>query len=247
MIIELFDERSRDWAANLPDRVEAVVCDAERQVAEHAGSNDAAVPVLGLVNGNARLVAQALRLIRERSLAPGLRFVEWGSGLGGGTCVASALGFDALGIDVVPEWVERGRRLAAQHGLSARFSCESYCPDWVLRVIDGQDATRQAVDWLDADIVYVYPWPAEVRLVERIFLELAHDDALLLSTYGPAEVRIHRKADLDGRGGYATRRPDVGEEVTGQLRKSPEPELRPPPKELINDEAGYRDLRKRVD
>jgi len=203
MIIELFKERRLDWETDLSSPVEAMVQDAERLVIEHQGHEGGSVPVLGLVNGNARLVAQALCLILERSLAPGRRFVEWGSGLGGATCVASALGFDALGIDIVPEWVERGRRLAAQHGLSARFSCDSYCPDWALRVIDGKAAARQAVDWLDADIVYVYPWPAEVRLVEQIFLELARDDALLLSTYGPAEVRIHRKADLDGRGGYA--------------------------------------------
>ena len=203
MIIEVFKERRLDWEKELPGPIEAVVRDAERLVIEYQEHQGGSVPVLGLVNGNARLIAQALCLILERSLAPGRRLVEWGSGLGGATCVASALGFDALGIDIVPEWVERGHQLAARHGLSARFSCDSYCPDWALRVIDGQAAARQAADWLDADIVYVYPWPAEVRLVEQIFLELARDDALLLSTYGPAEVRIHRKADLDGRGGYA--------------------------------------------
>lgn len=206
VIIELFKQPLRHWDDCLPDQVEVVARDAQERVAAHLAGSPRSAPAMGLVCGNARLVALALQMVIVRSLVPGRRFVEWGSGLGGAACVASALGFEALGIDTDPAMVEAGRTLAAAHGLSACFARESYTPDWALAVADGDVALRRPAAWAEADIVHVYPWPAEVRLVERLFLALAPDAALLLSTYGPAEVRVHRKVDLDGSGRYAARR-----------------------------------------
>jgi hypothetical protein len=205
VIIERFGTRLSVSFTPGSERVEAVLRDAERQIAaQHARVAGMSTRVGGLINGNVRLVTAALVLILREGLASGRRFCEWGCGLGGAACAASALGFEAQGIDIDAGWVAHSQALADRHDLPARFRVQDY-----RAANDGTaaapGATRQAT-WAAADIVHVYPWPTEAVFIETLFIGQAPDDALLLSSYGPGEVRIHRKAHLDGRGRYARRR-----------------------------------------
>ena len=49
-------------------------------------------------------------------------FLEWGSGIGTITLMASLLGFRASGIEIEPELVRIARALAERHGLAATFA-----------------------------------------------------------------------------------------------------------------------------
>lgn len=58
-----------------------------------------------------------------------LTFCEWGSGLGIKTCIASMLGWNAIGIDLEPSLAAAANRLSQDFGLTARFFEASYKPD----------------------------------------------------------------------------------------------------------------------
>ncbi len=207
MIIERFGSRLSVSFAPGSERIEAVLRDAERQIAaQHARMAGLSTQVGGLINGNVRLVTAALVLILQQGLASGRRFCEWGCGLGGATCAASALGLEARGIDIDAGRVARSQALAARHGLPARFEVRDYraANDETSAALT-PGASRQSW-WTASDIIHVYPWPSEAVFIETLFLEQTPDEALLLSSYGPGEVRIHRKTHLDGRGRYAQRR-----------------------------------------
>ncbi|MEL7337211.1 MAG: hypothetical protein AAFN70_13525, partial [Planctomycetota bacterium] len=54
-----------------------------------------------------RVVYQMLDWVVEERLPPGRRFLEWGSGFAIVTCLASALGFDAIGIESEEELIQQ--------------------------------------------------------------------------------------------------------------------------------------------
>ena len=58
-----------------------------------------------------------------------LTVLEWGSGLGIVTIMASRMGFEAYGIEAEPGLIEHSENLAQAYGPKARFAQGSFVPD----------------------------------------------------------------------------------------------------------------------
>jgi hypothetical protein len=118
--------------------------------------------------------------------------LEWGSGLGVVTIMASNLGFEAYGIESESGLVDCSRVLAASYGREARFAAGSFIPaeyEWDPEAMD--DTHRSDVeaepgydelgmDLQDFDLVYAFPWPDELLLFQDIIRKCARDDTLFL-------------------------------------------------------------------
>ena len=64
-------------------------------------------------------VYAALKHVRDEGLALGECFIEWGSGFGVATSLASQLGFEATGIELEDGLVEIAESLAEKHQTGA--------------------------------------------------------------------------------------------------------------------------------
>ena len=134
-------------------------------------------------------VARSLVKLREQALV----FLEWGSGLGVTTIMASRLGFEAYGIEADGTLVEHSEDLAEAYGPEARFVQGSFIPDeFEWRPADHDEVNRTVIDLpagyaeldmelRDFDLIYAYPWPNEHTLYHSIIRQFARSDALLLS------------------------------------------------------------------
>ncbi len=112
-------------------------------------------------------------------------FLEWGSGLGCVTIMASRLGYESYGIEAAAELVDYSRGYAEQLAPGATFEVGSFVPDdfeWnpgngdeaVRTFIDLPDAYEKiGMDLADFDLVYAYPWPTEHELYQNILQEFA--------------------------------------------------------------------------
>ncbi|TWT99851.1 Ribosomal protein L11 methyltransferase [Botrimarina colliarenosi] len=153
---------------------------------------------------------RALSQVTALSLAPGSRFVEWGSGVGVVTCQASLLGFDAIGIEIESELVDEARALAEDHNIETEFIHGSFVPDGGDEVLEANAYNlARTVTWLsndapsaydelgldpdDFDLVFAYPWPGEEETVFELFAEFAAVGALLLTHHGEEGMRLQRK------------------------------------------------------
>jgi hypothetical protein len=125
-------------------------------------------------------------------------FLEWGSGLGVATIMASRMGFDAYGIEAEEGLVEISHQLAAQYGPDAKFAVGSFIPDEFEWEPSGdEDIDRTEVDAAaayylidmeirDFDLVYAYPWPDEHGLFKSIFRQFSQPGATFI-TYDSRE------------------------------------------------------------
>lgn len=119
--------------------------------------------------------------------------LEWGSGLGVVTIMASRMGFQAYGIEVEPLLVDHAEQLAERYGPDAQFAVGSFIPDdyqWGIELPGNPSRTetdsRAAYDELDMqlhdfDLVYAYPWPDEHGLYLDIIGNHGGEQALFLS------------------------------------------------------------------
>ena len=119
--------------------------------------------------------------------------LEWGSGLGVVTIMASRMGFDAYGIESEAELVEMSQGFAQKYGPKARFAQGSFIPDeFEWRAEEGDEVHWTAVNAVSAydelemelsefELVYAFPWPDEHVLFRNIMRQCGHRDALLLS------------------------------------------------------------------
>jgi hypothetical protein len=133
-------------------------------------------------------VYQALVLLQGRAV----NFLEWGSGLGVATIMASTLGFDAYGIESESHLVDWSRKLAREYGPEARFTTGSFIPEdyeWDPECAD--ESFRSEVDappgyddldleLCDFDLVYAYPWPDEYSLFLDIMRQCGGRNSLFL-------------------------------------------------------------------
>ncbi len=142
------------------------------------------------VAGDYSTIFRSLVQLRPRART----FLEWGSGLGVVTIMASRLGFEAYGIEHEPVLVALSRRLAEEHGPLARFATGNFIPGeyaWTGRHGDENFRTpfetcepgygELGMELEDFDLVYAYPWPDEQELYQDILEQCGHRRALLLS------------------------------------------------------------------
>jgi len=138
--------------------------------------------------------------------APGLSFLEWGSATGVITIMADLLGFDAYGIEIDGDLVERARCLARRTGSGATFSTGSFLPEgytWtdpdgdhrlgtIGRAESGYPELGRSLE--DFDVVFGYPWAGEEPMM--LHLMRTHGGAgTRLLVHGADGVTVYR----DGR------------------------------------------------
>ena len=195
--------------ATLPPRVARLLSEADDQIEQfHHEHRDTPLP--GFVPSDFVAVYHAINHVAETGLAPGWRFVEWGSGLGVVTCLAGLAGFDAVGIEIERELVELSVVLAENHSIECEFICGSYVPEGGDLVLEAHAADLdREVTWLrtdgqngyelleldvdDFDLVFAYPWPGEEEVVFDLFARFTAVGALLLTHHGEEGMRLQRK------------------------------------------------------
>lgn len=123
----------------------------------------------GFIPADAQGALEALMPLRDECQS----FLELGSGIGLITILADLLGFEAYGIEIVPELWDTSVRLAEDHGSNATFVEGSFVPTDFRGEIDLLDADFHTVtegadgyeelgmELCDFDLVYGYPWPGE--------------------------------------------------------------------------------------
>lgn len=180
----------------VPERFAALIADARARAQRFVDARGAAGrSIASFAHGDGgiawRVIAQAV----DRALARGRRFCEWGSGFGVATCAAAQLGLDAVGIELDAALADEARRLAADHAVPARFVTGSYRPaGTATERIDRAALDRElGFSPVDFDFIYVYPWPAEERLVDYLFRHFAPAGALLAVYRGGSQVALWRK------------------------------------------------------
>ncbi len=136
------------------------------------------------------------RLLNLRGTVP--NFLEWGSGLGVVTIMASRMGFAAYGIEAEPELVDHAEALSQRFQSNAQFAVGSFIPDefdW--NPAAGDDSLATSIDLADAygefdlelrdfGLVYGYPWPTEHGLFQNVMKQFGAPGSLLL-TYDARE------------------------------------------------------------
>ena len=191
----------REWSTSgLPKRVVGLLDDADALVRawegrEGAPDDDPFIPA------NYAAVYRALRDLEPRK---GF-FLEWGSGVGVVTILASFLGFDAYGIEWNPELVRQARELAAKHGAGTTFAEGNFLPTWWEPPSDAHEEEIRSfqggidgyagleLDLEDFDVVYVFPWPAEEMLLFDVFLKGGRESGRFVSYHDHGEVKVRTK------------------------------------------------------
>ncbi|MFP4261565.1 MAG: hypothetical protein ACLFS1_10850 [Opitutales bacterium] len=158
-------------------------------------------------------VDAALRWLERRNLVMGGHFLEWGSGFGLATGLASLRGYQACGIELRRGLVEIARDLMAEQKIEADFLCTSYIPEGYIAFesADGEDivpddsfgyergsppcyeADDLVIEITEVDLFYVYPWPGEQTLMLKLFDAVAGPDAILIAYYGDRDLCLYRK------------------------------------------------------
>lgn len=133
------------------------------------------------------LVFDALCALRRQQPGRERHFVEWGSGLGIATLMATALGWKGQGIELQSGLVLESRRLARVFGLPARFHHGNFFPG------ETQSLPKLADICSRADLVYVYPWPDHELEIFDLFDRLARPGARLLAYLGIEDIRVFEK------------------------------------------------------
>lgn len=162
-------------------------------------------PIAAFVPCDFVLAYTTLERVQECGLAPGSRFVEWGSGAGVVTCLAATLGLDAVGIEIEPDLIDIAVGLAEDFDIGAEFALGSFVPPGYEDEVDAQ----RDINWLrtdgddaydlldldpdDFDIVFAYPWPGEEQIVFDLFAHAAAVGSLLVTYHGQEGMRVQRK------------------------------------------------------
>ena len=189
----------------IPRPVKALLDEADRRMEEFIYRRRD-TPIVGFVPSDWVAVYRALNRVSQSQLTQGNVFCEWGSGLGVVAALAAMLGFDAYGIEVEASLVEAARGLAEDFDLSVEFAEGSFIPTGTEIPIECLDE----ISWLDVDshdgydqlglgpddfdLVFAFPWPAEIPAVTDLFEQFAAEGALLLLNCGEDEgLQLLRK------------------------------------------------------
>jgi predicted O-methyltransferase YrrM len=187
----------------LPDDVVQLLAEARRRIDEMDEQFRTSIPAF--VPSDFEAEYRALEFIQNKRITTGQRFIEWGSGIGVVTCLASRLGFDAVGIEVEAPLVEMAEQLAGDLGIAAQFVCGSFVPagdepridsageiTWLRTdAVDGYEELELDPD--DFDVVFAYPWPGEEQVIFDLFEHCAAVGTLLLTYHSQDGLRLQRK------------------------------------------------------
>jgi len=171
------------------------------------------------VPSDAAVVFAALDDVTRRDLAPGRVFCEWGSGLGTVACLAALLGYEAYGIEMEPELVDLSREMAHELAIPVEILCTSYVPEDYESYsgVGGEDLVQletfsypgatiddapqydgMAMEIAAIDLFFVYPWPDEQDLMQKLFDAVAGEGAILLAYHSAKEICVYRKLFDEG-------------------------------------------------
>lgn len=140
------------------------------------------------VSADYQAIFDQLRGLRGRVTS----VLEWGSGLGVVSIMASRLGFEAYGIEVESKLVHLAENLATKYEAKPTFAVGSFIPTEFIedpsRGIEfGRTSTSSAsayeeldLELQDFDLIYAFPWPDEHAIYRRILRQYAADNALYL-------------------------------------------------------------------
>jgi hypothetical protein len=120
--------------------------------------------------------------------------LEWGSGLGVVSIMASRMGFKAYGIEAELGLIEHAVNLASAYRSGAQFAEGSFVPcgyqqssstdpNTVYRtMINAASAYgNMQMELRDFDLIYAYPWPRERLLYHDIISTLGRDGVMYLT------------------------------------------------------------------
>jgi hypothetical protein len=168
------------------------------------------------VPSDAALVFAALDYVTRHDIALGRVFCEWGSGVGTATCMAAFLGYEAYGIELEPELAELSREMARELAIAVEILCTSYIPEGYESYsgVGGEDLVQtdlfsflglgagndhdlrfegMEIEIGAIDLFFVYPWPEEQELMQKLFDAVAVEGAILIAYYSAREICVYRK------------------------------------------------------
>jgi hypothetical protein len=158
-------------------------------------------------------VFAALKHLTDANLPLGKNFIEWGSGFGVATGIASLLGYDATGIEIEETLVEMAESLIKDRAIDAEFLATSFVPEGYLlyEAVSGYDLVPDDsfgnrpdgnpryegmdIDLNEVDLFFAYPWPGEQEMTLKLFDAVAGEGALLVAYFGDRDLCIYRKLD----------------------------------------------------
>lgn len=179
-----------------PQGISAFLSDARSRIARFVDGRGAR-RIPAFISCNFLLAYDALSTIATERLAPGTSFCEWGSGFGVVASLAAMLDFRACGIEIEGDLVEAARQLSGDHGIGVEFVKGSYTPPGAFTDEIDERALDAELGFAPTgfDVVFVYPWRTEERVVFTLFDRYAAAGSLLVTYHGGADLRVHRKAE----------------------------------------------------
>lgn len=157
-------------------------------------------PFEGYVSADYLSVFQALTQLRGKVKT----VMEWGSGLGVVTIMASRMGFEAYGIEAESKLVDYAESFAKKYAPKSRFAVGSFIPDqYSWNPAAGEEVNQTVInlpaaydqfdiELRDVDLVYAYPWPEEHHLYHSILSEFGRQDMMLLTYDGREGIELHQ-------------------------------------------------------
>lgn len=156
----------------------------------------------GYVSADYPEIYRSLQVLKKRAHT----FLEWGSGLGVVSIMASRLGYQAFGIEIESRLVDEAIVLAERHGVAPTFGVGSFIPDEFRTsprrgnvFVQTQEDGRSAYDQLDMelrdfDVVYAYPWPGEYQVFREIIRRYASPHTYFLCYDAREGITLSRPA-----------------------------------------------------
>jgi len=168
-----------------------LILDAQERISSFRANSPR---ISGFETSNFHAAARVLQGVKEQNLAPGIRFCELGCGFGVVTCLASMLGYEAYGIEIEQSLLEGGISLASDYNLGCHFVLGSYRPvNHINQAMNSKTELTPDFSPFEFDLVYAYPWPAEIKFLEQQFSLRAKPDSLYVAYLGGSKFRLQRK------------------------------------------------------